>query len=299
MPAAVFYVPSLHRSSVPRELPPEVVFFPSGLGKSAGTGAALEAHNAAARALPLDPAQARAVLEELQRMGEELSPNGLLRQRAFDRTMPGKGALRRDEATALNAFDADEPEQKAVNGPDRGGMHGQAGVREALVDCQKILLLADTQEERAAELVALEKRFQEAEAALGVALSEEDPAGAAGGEEGEGVSGAGRPDDTLSVPWRVLVDAVLPFLPERAVLFTADEVMAADLQESGMLRPFPADRVDDVCAAWPPELASGLLFVCLPAWRLVGRRSLPENRPWLDREVEVVVAGPKGGWNKG
>jgi len=111
------------------------------------------------------------------------------------------------------------------------------------------------------------------------------------------MSGAGRPDDTLSVPWRVLVDAALPFLPEQAVLFTADEVMATDLRESGMLQPFPEDRAD-VCAAWPQELASGLLFACLPAWRLVGRHSLPENRPWLEREVEVVVARPKGGWNK-
>jgi len=59
------------------------------------------------------------------------------------------------------------------------------------------------------------------------------------------------------------------------------------------LQPFSKDRAD-VCAEWPRELASRLLFARLPAWRLVGRHSLPENRPWLDREVEVVVARPEG-----
>jgi hypothetical protein len=175
-------------------------------------------------------------------------------------------------------------------------------VREVLVDCQKVLLLVDTLEERAAELTVLEKRFQEAEAALCAALAEEGATNAPEASDEESSTGEiARQKNILgailNVPWRVVVDAALPFLPDQALLFTSDEVMAAELWESGMLQPLPEDRAN-VCACWPQDIASGLLFARLPAWRLAGRHSVPENRPWLDRDVEIVVARPKSGWGK-
>lgn len=314
MSVSVFYVPSLRRSSVKRELPRDVTFLPSGLrerraeeGMPVGVA---EAGDAVFRALPLVPAQARAVLEEMLRMGEEYSPNSLLRQLTAQQRMRGRDcrAFRRDESAALERFaagsfsDDGSAGTKTVKAPDRGGLHMRsvaertADVREALVDCQKVLLLAEALEERDAELTALEQRFRETEARLCAALGEGDAPESCALENTASAAGADRgKSDSFTVPWRAVVDAAFPFLPGKAILFTADEDMASDLRASGMVQPFPADRAD-VCAAWPHDLASGLLFACLPAWRLVGRRSLPGDRPWLDRDAEVIVARPRGGW---
>ncbi|MDR0339341.1 MAG: hypothetical protein LBH65_03590, partial [Desulfovibrio sp.] len=97
------------------------------------------------------------------------------------------------------------------------------------------------------------------------------------------------------VAWRTALEAMLPFLPDRALLFTNDERMTLDLRDNGMLRPFPEDRAARL-AGWPVELTSGLLYAQLPAYRLVGRKSPPPERPWLSREIEVLAARPMGGW---
>lgn len=315
MNMTVFYVPSLQRRSVQRELPADLVFFPSGLRESdlreEEPSTVIEARRAVATALPLSAGEARAVLDELLRLGEELSPNGLLRQLAAEEATIVRGgkSLLPDEAAALGAFAASGAvssdggvTRSAFTVPDWGGLHRQSpaervtSVRETLINCQKVLLLADSLETRAAELALLEQRYRDAQAALAATLSD-------GAEKEAGKyeipppanKGKAPAEIGLGVPWRVLVDAALPFLPDKTLLFTADPVMTADLKEAGMLQPFPEDRAG-VCASWSQHLASGLLFACLPAWRLVGRQALPENRPWLNRDIEVVVARPVGGW---
>lgn len=71
--------------------------------------------------------------------------------------------------------------------------------------------------------------------------------------------------------------------------------MSGDLLRAGMLQPFPADRAF-ACDGWPRKLVDGLLFAAVPAWRLVGRKTASDARPWLQRELEVIVARPQGGW---
>ena len=310
MSDAVFYVPALHREAAGNAVPEDVAFFPSGLPESdsGGTGSAfaLAAQSAVAKALPVAPHEARALLGDMLRMGEEYFPKGLLRQLGVTwmQEAQGRQVIGAGEAADIEAFAATGglDEAGGVTVPDWGGgrpvspAERTASVRDALVDCQKVLLLTHALEERVAEVLSLEKRFAEAESALSAALGESG-GGNALFEEEDTEEEAVAADDSLAVPWRVVVDAVLPFLPERAVLFTADERMAHDLRESGMLQPFPEDRAA-ICAAWPHDLVSGLLFACLPAWRLVGRRDVPADRPWLDRDVEVVVARPAGGWLK-
>jgi hypothetical protein len=71
--------------------------------------------------------------------------------------------------------------------------------------------------------------------------------------------------------------------------------MALDLRDAGMLRPLPEDLAAR-CPGWPEAALSGLLLAEVPAWRLLGRRSIPRDRPWLARTLEVLAARPAGGW---
>ncbi len=287
MSMTVFYVPLLHAVSLGGTLPPEVLFFPSGLHEGAS-----EAENAALagvrRALPLAPREARAALNEMLRMGEELSSDGFLRQLTAWEDRPAQkkaGAVRSDEALALDAFVSGDAASAA------SAVERASGEREALVNCQKVLLLADSLEERASELSSLEKRFQKAEAALAAALGEgalpeEGEAGCLAGEIARPLSAA------PAVPWRVMLDALLPFLPERALLLSADERMAADLD--ALLQPLPEERAK-LCAAWPQALRADLRYVRLPGWSLAGRQGLPAGRPWLARDVELLLVSPGTG----
>ncbi|MDL2316384.1 hypothetical protein LJC59_04815 [Desulfovibrio sp. OttesenSCG-928-A18] len=331
----VFYIPLLHRSLAPQSVPPSVAFFPCGLSNknSAAPGGAaaqesrpvpqdvLYAEQSVRAALPLDAGQARAVLEELLRMGEELTPDGLLRQLSAgsapdDGNMPlASWRSRTGESAALATFaeSGTYPELARPNGPNGaggpGGMEGMEGTggagavpdwnaeallaeqrardtRQALVDCQKVLLLAWSLEERRAEAMLLEEQYRRAQSALRQALGD-------GGQDTDAPVGFSIPDNAVS--WRLFLDAALPFLPAGAVLYTQDERMADELRNAGMLQPFPEDRAR-CCSGWPGELVHGLLLACLPAWRLVGRKRPAPERPWLDRDVELLVARPNGGW---
>ena len=344
---AVFYVPLLHNELAPSPVSGSVSFFPVGLptgkkgnlarasaqgasglacdsfldaGNAEAESAARGAENAVRASLPLAPSEARAVLEEMIRLGEEYSPNGLLRQIAAHEAMGaatayGSGARKgagAGERAALDEFvSTGQVATPSVRMPDWGAPVIEAAqIRQALVDCQKTLLLAHALEERTQEMALLESRLHKAEASLQSLLHEGDaehleellqesePKEAFDAEAlADGISGTAKnPADPVS--WRVVVDAALPFLPSDAVLFTADPVMAHDLRRAGMLQPFPEDRAD-VCREWPFELVTGLLFACLPAWRLVGRRGPLPERPWLNREIEVLVARPEGGWLDG
>lgn len=320
MNRAIFYVPFLHREAVHGRIPPGVSFFPAGLpesvpsftkdedGPSGAAASRSSAESVVSQALPLKPSEARSVLAEMLRLGEEFAPNGLLRQLAAHQYISdSKRESRAGEFADLDAFSAtgvlpDDTRTHVANGgadPAEKPTGLVPAIRNALVDCQKVLLLAYSREEKLLELSTLEKRYLEAEKALAAALGEsgdeEDAAFPAEKDSSHNAFEEGHAEPEVAVPWRVMVDAALPFLPEGAVLFTDNASMALELRDAGMLRPFPEDRAA-LCGEWPPEYVAGLLYVSLPAWRLVGRRSPMAVRPWLDREIEVLVSRPSAGW---
>jgi hypothetical protein len=318
MSVPVFYAPSLHPDCQDFPLPEQVAFFPVGLPgdprqhpDAALTHDVLTAEQAVRESLPLAPAEARSALAEMLRLGEEYAAGGLLRELAAHRLLhadenflsgrdgefddlehfaaTGELPERQDGVRVVNWSEA---ASKAVATPE--------SIRRATVDCQKTLLLAYSLEERFRELAGLEERYQSMERSLLASLGEGDDSEveAALGLREQGGAEESLYDGGSSLSWRVVVDAALPFLPQKGVLFTADTRMALDLRELGMLQPFPEDRAF-VCDGWPLDIVTGLLYAALPGWRLVGRkRPLPE-RPWLDQEVEVFVARPKGGWSVG
>lgn len=314
MSIPVFYVPRLLRASVPHALPAGVLFFPGASAPENNSVPEPEGESALVlatvrAALPLQAREAAAVLAEMQQTGEAQAGNGLLRQLAALRALeqesdsrdarPGEMADLERFALAREA-PAAAPVTKdhaALKTETRG--QGDRAAHRLLVDCQKILLLAREQEKRMLEMRNLEARCLRAEQALREALGEdggqealdedaEREALLARAAQGLGEGGGPLPD---AAPWRAILDAMLPFLPEEALLFTSDADMADDLREAGLLRPLSPERAERL-TLWPPDVVAHLLSARAPAWRLVGRRHLPEDRPWLEREVEVLAACP-------
>lgn len=314
MSIPVFYVPLLNPRQRKANLPGQVAVFPTGIAPELSSGenglAATTvsekvqlAEETVRKALPLGPQEAKATLREMLRMGEEFAAGGLLKElaahqvlKARDEQWTGRPGEFADLARFAATGEHEDQESITMGEWSRASAEAAAAsaasVRQALVDCQKILLLAQSLEERRHELARLEERYSALERSLMESLGEgaldELPDELEGGHDVAEEGGS-------SLSWRVIVDAALPFLPENAALFTDDESMASDLRESGMLQPFPEDRAA-LCRGWDPGLVAGLLFVNLPAWRLVGRKGPTPERPWLDRDVELFVARPARGW---
>jgi hypothetical protein len=286
---AVFYVPSFFRTTVPGDIPEGIAFFRTGLEGAEPSGeadpAVLALEEAFAARLPLSPGEARVTLAEMLALGRDRAGAGaLLQQAAQERWNPSfRKEQDREELAALERFARTGASAPRV--PDPGAA---LDMRSILVACHKILLLAQAQEKDRAEIADLAGRALRGERALRAVF----------GEEAEEESPP-RPDVLASTgdapPWRTILDASLPFMPEDALLFTADPRMALELQDAGMLRPFPGD-LGTRCAGWPAETLAGLLLAEIPAWRLVGRRFLPPDLPWLARDLEVLVARPESGW---
>ncbi|MDR2604860.1 MAG: hypothetical protein LBC55_05860 [Desulfovibrio sp.] len=297
MSVALLYVPELKPESAPADVPGQVAFFPSGLPEgravsvpgagektTAGTPtpAAASSENAAAgrparspeaeaarlavlAALPLSPAEARAALEELLRMGLEYASNGLLRAAELYGTYAAEDEATAAERAGLARFAAtgDLPgEDGALPAPGTADAAGQARTaRKRLVDAQKILILAEYLEEKNLERAALEKSVRRAEQALRASLGEGKEAR---GEDVEQDPGSAAGKDFPRVDPRTLLRAVRHFLPEHAALFTANDELTAELTEQGLLGPLPADRAS-LAASLPEQDRSGLLYARLPA----------------------------------
>ena len=316
MPVLFFYVPGLgyrHNTTV---LPPNVAFFPTGLPRPASDTAAAQSEQVSltekriSDILPFAPGKARAVLDAMLRMGDEYSAGGLLKELAARHLLQNmKNKWQSDPAETADiahfAQTGEAPERQS--GPVPRDWSAPLGsktaspedIRQEMESCQKVLLLAASLEQRESELEAIEERYADLEYSLNELLTEgqgDDFAEISTPLAEDAVTNQfDDPGGETSLSWRAMVDAALPFLPEGAALYTDDARMALDMRDAGMLRPLPEDKAAE-CSGWPQEITAGLLLASLPAWRLVGRRGGMPSRPWLENEVEVFVARPKGGW---
>lgn len=309
----VFYIPNLVRAGSTGRIPEQTALLQSGIAEDEAAPSeermrVREAEALFRARLPLSPREAKAALAEMLRLGREQAGEGSLLHRVLLERLFSESAMRsREETKALEAFAEsgrlpDETGRFNNDGANMKqseaftwGMADAEAIKAALVDCQKTLLLAQELETRQAEIREVHRHSLQLEGKLLHALH---------GGEGDELFESLKPhvSDLSSqaestLPWRAILDAALAFVPEQTVFFTADSLMAEEIRDMGMLQPFPEDRAD-VCAGWPQELIDGLLFANLPAWRLVGRRFLPAERPWLARDVEVLVARPLGGWGR-
>lgn len=219
------YFPHLHPELAATPLPAGTLFFDPG----ATDGPELQRFRPAG--LPLAPREARRLLADCLRFGEqfrhpgEMAALGLAEARA-------RGA---ESERGITAELAARIGQAAAGRADRPG-EAQAAV------AQFVLLLAWLFEERLIEMRGLAqelntswRRFGEV---LGLAAGEaEDQALAEALAEAGGDLGPQEP-----TPWPRILEALAHFLPEDAVLLTADYEIGAALAEAGVaLEPAPAD----------------------------------------------------------
>lgn len=102
---------------------------------------------------------------------------------------------------------------------------------------------------------------------------------------------AGSGLDVLRPSWRSLLENMLPFMPDDAVLVTSDAAMVEAMQEFGVT--FTAVDTDnklqaefELFAGTPraqAQVANG------PMWRLLGLKAPVVTKPWLDREFSLIA----------
>lgn len=325
MKCPLFYLPLLHRRIAAATVPDTVLFFPTGLQETNEEAVSASSQNGAGEqgvakgqsepadsrtrlnatreavkeALPFKGREALAILGEMLESGETLACGGFLRQLSANNSfMQGqlKGELKPGESAALADIGmilaaGDGQSVPLWGATAKEWAERSTAISQALIDCQKVLLLAWWHEEKLVELAGLERRIFTANQALCAALADNG--------NGEDLCfkqpDVSRSSEYAVVPWRVVMDAALPFLPDSAAIFTTDETMVMDMRDAGMLRPLSEDMAD-LFTGWPQEMLAGLLYAELPGWRLVGRKAPLAERPWLERTITVFAARPQSGW---
>ncbi len=193
---------------------------------------------------------------------------------------------RRAEFAELDDFVREQED-----GSRRSSVSGQSGPTvQPPEQTQQLLILAWAMEERQAELGALSASLELASARFGQALGVEaeayhlEQAGLAGATTR--MSGLAESGPVEGPPWRLVIEAMLRFLPEGAVLFCDAPDIWEAWTESGLeAKPAGPEELplgENASGPWRAIHAEG--------WRLAGKRRPDPQRPWLD--ASVVVLGP-------
>ncbi len=251
--------------------------------------------------MPFTPPEAASVLREMLALGLSFGPHGDLKLMAgqgwLEREEAQKRAVRPDENAALEAF-AKTGGAPAGNAWSRAAAAGElsaASPAEQFKNAQKILLLAWEHENYISEINELESRIDSGNkkllAALGEGRSEDDGMSELydARQEYEAALAAAGEKTRPEYSWRIVVDAMAAFMPENAMLISADTMVYEDMRGMGILQPLPGD-ISENLAHWPEQFTATLLWANLPLWRALGYARLPQDRPWLGAAYDILVA---------
>lgn len=293
-----FYIPALHRISVPLGLSPHILALPCeqalhGPRYTARADALLTEGGRAAvaefcRALPLSPPEARAALEEMMRLGGTTADNAFL------------ASIRQDEAAAQALDQKEKREIDSFAGSGAAPAHGNALAevdaerqRHARIDSQKILLLAYELEAHTRAIAELEQTIAEAGRSLQAHLADgESPEAEAEDALPLAAPVPLQPGQETGISWRLVLEAALAFAPPASIFYTQDPRMAADLAALGPLLPLTAEEAARyACSSLP---STDIRQIRLPGWQLAGRRAAEPHRPWLHAPVTLLVSAPSG-----
>jgi hypothetical protein len=276
----ILHFPSLHPGLAARPPFAGLSFLDPGAGAPAG-GAMFRPD-----ALPLDERTAQAYLREFIQFGgqfkdlRELSAYGAAGIEDF---YAGTSMSIRSDLTAL----------------DRGTVPGTGGEkdRDALVRAQLTLILAWSMEERVAEMQGLNDKVRCAWSGFGRTLGldegqedEEDAAGLAGLKDVLMSQAPTVSLDEFTLPWRTVLEAILAFLPDGAVLLSYDPSIREEMEEFGLAFA-PAGQADLARLGLAEGVfADGeLAWTEAPGHRLLARRGRPEGPAWLERSRRVLL----------
>lgn len=264
-------VPWLHSEMESVMLPAEASFFDPGVGPRsvpAGTPGGWRPADA-----PLSEAMASAFLRE---------------STAFVREHVGsRGAL---NVNALVGNDFYAGSALAIQSELTGGARRR---NDPAVRFQQLLLLAWQVEEQALELRNLDQHVQagwrELDAALGMDDTDNIP-----GLSGERFSLV--PEEREPVlPWRLVLEAMLFFVPQGTLLATSHREIIEALAEEPGCSPakFSENKVvGDYEKLLSRVQAGGGRIIHAPGWKLIGASRCPADKPWLERERFLICLGP-------
>ncbi|PTN37649.1 hypothetical protein [Desulfonatronum sp. SC1] len=263
-------VPWLHPEMEPATLPAEARFFDPGVGPASlpvGTPGGWRPAGA-----PLSEAMASAFLRE---------------SAAFAREHGGsRGAL---NVNALASNDFYSGSALSIQSELTGGARRRD---DPAVRCQQLLLLAWQVEEQTLELRSLGRHIQaglrDLDAVLGV--DDTDEIKVLSGERFSLV-----PEDRESIlPWRLVLEAMLFFVPQGTLLTTSHQEIIETLanEPDCSLADFPGNESGDLEGLLSSVQAEVARTVHAPGWRLVGATRCPTDKPWLEREHFLICLGP-------
>ncbi len=157
----------------------------------------------------------------------------------------------------------------------------KAGERPDVANAQFTLMLAWHLEESLIEAKGLEKGVRASWEKFGETLGMEE-----GDDDDRGMalskvmSSAAPGSDSAVFPWQRVMEALPAFLPSDAVLVTGAGDAYDVWQEYGIEFFSVPDELN---------LPAGAIMAEAPAWKLAGRKALPEKLPWAAKRVKVAV----------
>ena len=172
----------------------------------------------------------------------------------------------------------------AAQGPEQAAK----AWRDELCKAQVLLGLAYRLEEKSLELAKLDEQFavswKKFENDLG--LSEEDM-----GELFPAASAASPiflSGDDLELPWALVLESLLAFLPEGCGLWVSNPEILSSLVESGVSFDSPSADFLKGFGLNGEELSAQTLAAKASGAKLVLRGRAPKDKPWLDKEFWLV-----------
>lgn len=87
----------------------------------------------------------------------------------------------------------------------------------------------------------------------------------------------------ISLPYLTVLEAILPFIPDGAQLFTNDKNVLESFQDSGFLPESPLPHL-------PGQTQFSLLR--MPAWRVLGRKGADPALPWTAKDMTLCFPAP-------
>lgn len=259
----VLAIPWFHEQMAP-PFPVEVCFFDPGIDQDQGTKSWRPPE------LPLSRDMVRSFLRESTSFAQE---------RARGKAVLSASALMGDDYYAHTAL--------AIQSRLTGGT-GAAPQPDAALRCHQILLLAWQHEEQVLEIQGIQHTiqagFQDLEQSLGVEDSEDYA------EVAQPRHFLTPPETEQALPWPLVLEAILFFLPPETILVTSLQEIADSLTE------IASSSETELRSGGIPEHVfaavenSGSRIVRAPGWKLLGKTRCPKDKPWLAANHFIFLA---------
>ncbi len=269
----VFYLPNVHNKSLPAHLAGKIYVL---------SCEALLAHPKSAEQnkicqpfaesfcshMPLPPREARAVLAEMMQTGGALSLQNMSSDLQNNRYNP----INQNEMSDIKNFS-----QTGKVTDNNNVQTDEINLLRAKISLQKILLLAYQLEEDSLSIKNLQTAILGSQKKLQACLGEEEI------EQTEDIFTANAQPDLPLLPWRMILEAALAFLPEVNTFYTEDKEMVQDLSHNYSL----SELTNSEIALFT---AKGLYTENMKKIQLAAQEILNVNKntyPWRNKPVVI------------